>query len=114
MPSISRYEFGKIIVDGVLYGSDVVILSDRVVTWRRREGHLLRIEDLQEALEQKPDTLVIGTGYNGMMEVPGSVVEELRSRGISADVRRTREAVETYNELTRKGRNVVAALHLTC
>ena len=111
---ISHYEFGNIVIDGESYGSDVLILRDRVVRWQRRKSHMLHIEDLSEALEQGPDDLVIGTGYDGMMEVPSNLVGELRSRGISVDACRTREAVGAYNELVGKGRNVVAALHLTC
>ena len=114
MHRISQYDFGRIVVDGVPYNGDIIVLPGHVVRWRRKEGHRLRVEDLSDIFKDKPEYLVIGTGYDGMMEVPSNVVEELRSRGISTDVCRTREAVGTYNSLVGKGRNVVAALHLTC
>lgn len=114
MPKISRYEFGKIVVDGVPYAEDVMILSDRVVRWWRKEGHRLRVEDLSDVLEDRPQDIVIGTGYDGMMDVPKEVQDDLRSRGMSIHVGRTSEAVAVYEELLSKNRRVAAALHLTC
>jgi hypothetical protein len=39
---IESYQFGKIVVDGVSYSSDVVILGNAVQdNWRRIHGHVL-------------------------------------------------------------------------
>ncbi|MEJ2314449.1 MAG: MTH938/NDUFAF3 family protein [Nitrospirota bacterium] len=79
----------------------------------RREGHYLRPEDLGGVVAAKPDVVVIGTGANGVMQVPEKTVRWLEEKGIAVKVARTAEAVKLYNRLCRDTR-VVAALHLTC
>ena len=114
-PKVESYGFGWIVINGKRYGSDVVILPDRVVEgWWRREGHRLGLEDLKEALESKPEVLVVGTGYYGVMKVPGETLEELKSRGIRVVVEPTEKAWKIYNEFAEKGVRVAAAFHLTC
>lgn len=112
---IDSYKFGRIVVNGREYTRDVIIYPDRVDdTWWRREGHRLSVDDIRDVIEEKADVLVVGTGYFGIMRVPGEVEELLRSRGIELIAQDTKKACETYNRLLGKGRRVVAALHLTC
>lgn len=111
---IDSYSFGRIVIDGTAYTSDVVIYPGNVdASWRRKEGHLLRPEDLAEALAAKPELLIIGTGAYGVMRVPRETVEEIARRGVEVRVERTSRAVTEYNDL-QGAKIVVAALHLTC
>ncbi len=112
---IEAYSFGKITISGKTYTSDVIIYPDSVdPSWWREEGHVLSIKDLQAVLAAKPETLVVGTGYYGMMRVPGETKSFLLSSGIEVRIEQTSRAVELYNDLSGKNRNVIAALHLTC
>ena len=113
---IDSYSFGKIVVDGETYTSDVIIHSARVEdTWWRREGHRLQIDDLAAVFESGPNTLVVGTGYYGNMKVPESTLDHLRGKGIDVHVAQTVQAVDLFNELVSDAdRKVAAALHLTC
>lgn len=111
---ITHYSFGKIIIDGKTYNSDVIIYPDRVdSSWWRKEGHYLQIVDLKDVISAKPSDLIIGTGYYGAMEVPGEVIEFLKSKGIEICIEKTARAVELYNEGAQKA-PTIAALHLTC
>jgi hypothetical protein len=111
---IDSYSFGRIIIDGVLFTSDVIIYPDHVdSSWWRKEGHYLQTVDLSDALSVMPDILIIGTGNLGEMAVPKDTVAFIKSKGIDVRVERTGYAVELYNILRNKG-SVVAALHLTC
>lgn len=111
---IDSYSFGRIVINGTNYTSDVIIYPGRVDgSWWRTEGHRLRIEDLDEALKVKPEVLIIGTGYSGVMTVPKEVIEQLARLGIKVKVGRTGKAVKEYNDL-QATKTVVAALHLTC
>ncbi len=111
---IDSYSFGEIVIDGRRYTRDVIIYQDRVDDgWWREEGHSLAIHDVEEALQTRPEVIVVGTGYSGMMRVPPETREQIESRGIDLVVERTREACRTYNRLIRV-RRVAAALHLTC
>ncbi len=112
---IESYRFGEMRIDGVRYTGDLIILPSGVrPNWWRREGHRLRVEDLEEILEERPEILVIGTGYSGLMRVPEEVSSHLREMGIEVVVQRTGEAWKTYNRLIQEGRRAAAAFHLTC
>lgn len=111
---IDSYSFGSITVDGKSYTSDVIIYPDRVdSSWWRKEGHNLRLEDLQEVLRYQPEILVIGQGKPGLMKVGSELAGQLTQRGIEVRVAPTAKAVRMYNDLC-EGNKVVAALHLTC
>ncbi len=112
---IDSYDFGQIIINGRRYTSDVIVLPDRVrESWWRREGHRLHVEDIEGALqEEKPEVLVVGTGYSGLMKVLPETENYLKSKGIELIVQSTREACKTFNRLV-KSKRAIAALHLTC
>jgi hypothetical protein len=111
---IESYSFGKIVIDGKQYATDVIIFPDHVQdSWWRKEGHVLTIEDLKDVLQAKPEVLIVGTGYFGFMKVPNEVKEHLASMKIQLIVENTREAYKTYNRLASTKRTV-AAFHLTC
>jgi len=111
---IEHYAFGKIVIDGKTYTSDVIIYPGRVdASWWREQGHYLQAVDLADIIGAKPDTLIVGTGYSGVMTVPEETIRFVGSKGIEIWVERTERAVELYNS-PKKGRTVIAALHLTC
>lgn len=122
---INSYEFGAIVINGRRYTSDIIILPERVIDgWWRREGHRLRIEDLGEILnhEPKPEVLVVGTGYYGLVKISPEVENTLKSHGIGLVAQPTREACQTFNKLLKrnlllgksKRKVIVGAFHLTC
>ena len=63
---IESYDFGRIVINGRKFGSNVVIFQDRInADWWRREGHILSVDDIREIVDMKPEVLVVGTGYSG-------------------------------------------------
>lgn len=111
---IEHYEFGKIVIEGREYRSDVIISESGVMdNWRRKDGHRIKVEDVSRILDRKPDILVIGTGSSGMMEVPLETRDFIESKGIEVVVGETDNACRLYNELSKR-KTVIAALHLTC
>jgi len=112
---IDSYQFGEIVIDGVEYHSDVVILPDSVKpNWRRKQGHLLSPEDLEIVFTAKPSILVVGCGASGYMKVPEQTRQTLQEHNIQLESLDTHKAVQRFNELSQAGINVAAALHLTC
>jgi len=112
---ITHYEFGRISIDGKDYNSDVIISTHGVQDkWWRREGHNLAVDDLDAVLQDKPEVIVIGSGYYGRMSVPDTTRDYLMDMGIRVEVATTSEAVAKFNELQNDCARIVAALHLTC
>ncbi|MEA1957925.1 MAG: MTH938/NDUFAF3 family protein [Euryarchaeota archaeon] len=111
---INSYDFGRIVVDGKAYTSDVIIFPNRVKdNWWRKEGHALHIEDIELVVEEKQDVLIVGTGNYGLLEVLPETKKYIESKGIELIVKPTDKACEMYNKIS-KNKKAVAALHLTC
>jgi hypothetical protein len=112
---IDHYSFGHIDIEGRSYDADVIIFPDHVQErWWRREGHRLAQEDLDAVLAERPEVLVVGTGYYGRMEVPEKTLDSLRTAGVEVRIAKTGDAVDEFNRLQKEYARIVAALHLTC
>ena len=112
---IDSYGFGYITINGKRYTNDVIVFPNRVEdNWWRKEGHRLQIEDIEAVVEEKPEVLVVGTGYYGLLKISAETVEFLKSKGVELIAQKTRDACTTYNRLVESRKKVIAALHLTC
>jgi hypothetical protein len=113
---IDQYSFGTLVVDGREIHGDVLV-SPRGVQehWWRREGHVLRLEDLAALPDADLRRLVVGTGGYGRMRPAVGLERELAERGVAVEVLPTAEAVDRINALLRAGAiGWAGALHLTC
>jgi hypothetical protein len=111
---VNSYSFGRVVIDGKAYGRDVIIYPDRVDdSWWRKEGHELCVEDIKEAIQVKPDLLIVGTGHSGAMRILPETGVYVKSKGIEFVACRTEEACRIHNEAS-KSKVVVTLLHLTC
>ena len=112
---IDSYSFGKMIVNGQDYTSDLIIFPDRINdSWWRKQGHLLQIDDLQEVLSEKPDVFIVGTGYMGVMRVPRELRRQLKENNITLFVENSKRAVKHFNAIEKTDSKVIGAFHLTC
>jgi hypothetical protein len=112
---IDHYRFGHIDIEGRSYDADVIVFPNHVQKrWWRHEGHQLATEDLGTFMAEKPEVLVVGTGYYGRMQVPEEILDSLRAAGIEVRIAKTGDAVDEFNRLQREYASIVAALHLTC
>ena len=112
---IDNYSFGEIVIDGREYDSDVLIYPGGMVecSWRRRDGHMLRMEDLRELLLSDPKTIIAGIGAYAMMRIEDDLVTRLSDAGIELVVLPTDEAVDALN-VSADRRITAACLHLAC
>jgi hypothetical protein len=114
--TIEEYATGMYMkVEGETHRSDLKIIDEDVKgNWWRKEGHRLDSSDIEDVLAASPETLVIGTGYAGNMQVPEATRSVLSDHGIRTIAQNTRDAVETFNQMKDEGRDVAGAFHLTC
>lgn len=112
---IDSYSFGKIVIDGVEYSSDLKIIKGKVIpNWLRKSGHRVEIGDVEDIFKEKPGILVLGKGKPGLMKPAESFKKKIKENGIELIVEGTSKAIRTYNRLYREGRDVAAGFHLTC
>ena len=113
---IDSYSFGSIRIDGVDYSDDVILMGGDVRSpwWREAGGHIYALTDLEELMAAAPEVVVLGTGYFGRVKVLEETLTGFADVGSEVIVEKTGRAVETFNQLADAGRDVAAALHLTC
>lgn len=119
---IEEYKFGSIVIDGKTYEYDVEVRwTGEVLKWWRGESHIVDIEDVERAIDQNPDLIIIGTGESGLAKVTEKTKEEILSKGIGLIVDKTEEAVKTFNIQKRESeeeegrqKKVIGLFHLTC
>ncbi|GAI13979.1 unnamed protein product, partial [marine sediment metagenome] len=77
---IEEYKFGFIKIDGKTYNDDVEVRwTDEVLDWPRKESHVIDVEDVQRAIGENPETIVIGTGELGIAQVTKSAQKIIQS-----------------------------------
>ena len=112
--NIDSYSFGKIVIEGKSFNSDLIIYPEKIdASWWRNVGHLVQLEDLTAVLAASPKVLIIGTGYMGLMKVPEELRKELRKKNIELYIEDSCRAVDIFNSINTK-RKTIAAFHLTC
>lgn len=118
---IEEYHFGSITIDGKTYNYDVEARWDsQVLAWQRKNSHIIDKEDVERALEQKPELIVIGTGESGVAEMTEVAQNGVKSAGIKLIVEATGQAIETFNFQLKKSlnqngqRKIIGLFHLTC
>lgn len=119
---IEEYNFGFIKIDGKDFNNDVEVRwTDEVLPLVFKERHKFGLEEVKRAIDQKPDTIVIGTGESGLAEVTPEAQEEIKRNGIKLVIDKTEEAARTFNVIKEdseeekgKQEKVIGLFHLTC
>lgn len=119
---IEEYKFGSITINGKTYNHDVEVLwTDEVVEWWREESHVIYLEDIEEAVALKPDTIIIGTGESGIAQVDEKAKKYITEKGIKLIIDKTEDAVKTFNVISGDSEEeegeqnkVIGLFHLTC
>ena len=119
---IEEYKFGSITIDGKIYTEDVEVRwAEEVLDWWRKESHLVDVDDVERAIKQNPDTIVIGTGEAGMVKVTEGAKKFIQEKGIKLFIDKTEEAVKTFNIICQESKEeegeqnkIIGLFHLTC
>ncbi len=119
---IEEYNFGYIIINGRRYNNDVEVRwTNEILPWEFQEHHLIDIEEVKRAIEQNPETIIIGTGKSGLANITEKAQNFIRENRIELIIDKTEEAIKTFNimkedslEEEGKQRRVVGLFHLTC
>jgi len=110
---IEHYSFGKITIDGQTYHQDLIVYPDRIDTsWYLGEGNTLLVDDILDILREKPEIIIIGTGFHGGLIVPDLVKTQVMRQEINLMAAKTEQAVKLYNSLIHD-QKTIAAFRLT-
>ena len=112
---ITDFSFGRIVANGQTCNNDIKIVQGSLVPdWRRKSGHTVEIEDVQDALDTDPEILVIGQGQPGYMQISDALREYLAKKSVTLVEGPTAKAIDTFNRLFQEGRRVSGGFHVGC
>ncbi len=86
------------------------VRGSTVLDWTvQGKAHFIGLSEIEGLLKEEPDVLIIGTGYDNMVQV-----EEEIAVMPAVEILPTPQAVRRYNELRGEGKRVAAIIHSTC
>jgi hypothetical protein len=108
--------FGVTVYTGIPFpGFDVVVRANGIPWIRDTKSHEVTYKELNALIGPNraswPDVVIIGTGYEDLVEVNGNIFAET---GIAVEVLPTPKALMRFNELRSQGKRVAAIIHSTC
>ncbi len=118
---IDSTEFGSITVDGNTYTHDILIqLSGEVVKRKKKlskkhygTSHIISLDEAEFVFEKGCDTLVLGTGQYGNVNLSPEAADFFVHLGCRVILKPTPDAIETYNKTIGKAK-AIGLFHVTC
>ena len=111
--AITRFSFGRMVVDGKRFESDLAIFADgRVERWHARINHSIELRDILALLDGPVSKLIIGVGTDRKCAVSDEIMTHAAARAIEVHILDTYEAVKLFNASEKQG--LAACFHLTC
>jgi hypothetical protein len=102
--------FGLLVYSAIPFPAvDLVIHANGWPAVRGGKAHLVAFAEIEGLLKEGPDVLIIGTGYNDLVQV-----EEEVAALPAIVILPTPQAVRRYNKLKSEGKRVAAIIHSTC
>jgi hypothetical protein len=119
---IEEYKFGFVIIDGSKYEQDIEVRwTGEILPWKRKESHVIDVDDIMRALEQNPRVIVIGTGESATAIVTDRAKDEMVKKGIRMVIDATEQATKTFNIINEESmeeegfqEKIIGLFHLTC
>ena len=111
------FSFGSIMIDGVVYGRDLVIDRGEIRKRKKKASKQYRAIyghtplSIKEEIPWHCRRLVVGTGAEGALPVMDDVLEEAKRRKVELLSVPTEEAIAILND---SGKATNAILHVTC
>ncbi len=104
--------FGLLVYSAVPFPAvDLVVHANGMPAIRGSKAHFVDLAEIKPLLREGPDVLIIGTGYDGMVQVDE---ELLAMSAVQVLPLPTPQAVRRYNALKSEGKRVAAIIHSTC
>ena len=104
--------FGLLVYSAIPFPAvDLVIHANGLPALRGSKAHFVGFAEIEPLLRERPDVLIIGTGYDNMVQVEEGI---LAMSAVQVLPLPTPQAVRRYNELRREGKRVAAIIHSTC
>ncbi len=110
---IDSTKFGEITINGKPYDSDMTVYWNGKIEYRSKE-HTIELGEFLKLLRSGADTVVIGTGQEGVIRIAPEVTQWAEDKKVRIYAENTPKAVEIFNAFSQQGRKTVGIFHVTC
>jgi uncharacterized protein len=108
--TVRHVEQGMIRIGNEELRENVILFRETIQRgWKPADAANPGVQDLAELLEEKPELIVFGTGWQTSLP-PRELVFDLARRGIGFEMMDTPAACRTFNVLVSEDRDVAAVL----
>lgn len=117
-PRILSLDWGRIEVEGFGEFKDVKLYPGGARPWNWQETGTehspgVQFTDVEELLDNGAEEVILTRGVYGRLKVQKDTLAQLKDRGVTVHVLRTKEAAKLYNQLC-EDKKVGALFHNTC
>lgn len=110
---------GSITINGEEFRHDVIIRLSGKVEKRKKKlskqvygtSHKMSLEEAQYIYEKGCETLIVGTGQHGVLNLTQKTLDFFEGHGCEVILKKTPEAIEEFNRTTGKK---VGVFHVAC
>lgn len=116
-------EFGKIKIDGKEFHDAIVFPSGKILEREYEKikekygtGHVIDENEIDKILTEKPEVIVVGTGFDAQTYLTEKTREKISKEKIKLIEEKTPEAVKEFLSLKNKNKKIKVAgiFHSTC
>ena len=113
LPRIKKVEFRNVQIEDEIYkDSDLFLFQHGVETADATRKSTLK--DFEKMLLHEPEIVIFGTGFKSKAQIDGKIHDVAKKNNIEVHMLSTKDAIKKFQELSRKGKKVVAKIHVAC
>ena len=110
LPRIKSVEIGKIHINEDIITSDFFIHANGVE--QTEKTRKVGKKDFERMALIEPDTAIFGTGFKKNINISPDILDAAKKSNINVHVLSTPDALKKFQDLARKGKKVIAHIHI--
>lgn len=110
LPRIKKVEMGKVHINDEIITNDFFLHPNGVE--QLEKTRVIGRKELDRMLLHDPEIAIFGTGFKSKMKLSSDVFDAAKKSDVALYVLDTSSALKKFQELARKGKKVVAHIHV--
>lgn len=110
LPRIKKVELGKIHINDDVVKNDFFLHANGIE--RLENTTKITQKEFDRMLLHDPEIAVFGIGFKGKVKISQDVLDTAKKSNVGVHILFTPDALKKFQELARKGKKVVAHIHI--